>query len=76
MECLKTKVAMGIANLTLAAVPLTPALVVLNGMSPYRLPWVYMFIPWLGAFHLVLCWVFGQMVARVLSDVVDGWKSR
>lgn len=76
MEGLKSRVAEGVVELALAAVPLTPALALLNGLSPYRLPWVYVFIPWIGALHLLMSWVAGQMIAHVLSAIFDGGSHR
>lgn len=76
MERLKSRVAEWLADLALAAVPLTPVLSVLNALSPIRLPWVFVFLPWIVSFHLLLCWVSGQMIAHMLSAVVDAVNHR
>lgn len=70
MKGTMTRVATWIAGLVLAAIPLTPALAVAHGFFPHRLPWSWVLIPWLGAFHLLLCWFSGQMIARILHELL------
>jgi hypothetical protein len=71
MGWLISKVADGIVSLGLAALPLTPVLALLNALCPYRLPWSYVLIPWAGTLYLLICWISGQMIARMLSDLVN-----
>lgn len=71
-----TRVATWVAGMAFAALPLTPVLALLNLVSPCRLPWGYVLIPWIGAFHLVLCWTAGRMIARILVELLSLGRSR
>lgn len=69
MAQLKERTTNWLTWMLVAAVFLTPVLAVLNLLSPVSLPWIFVFVPWIGSLHLLFCWFAGQMIARVLFDL-------
>ena len=69
MATLKERTADGLTGLIMSGLLLTPVLVLTKAATPLPIPWAAAFIPWLGVFHLLLCWFAAQIIARLFWDL-------
>jgi len=69
MKSLTERATDSLVRMVASAVFMTPLLGLVKVATPLPLPWLGVFIPWLGAFHLLLCWAAAQIIARVLWDL-------
>jgi len=58
-----------IANMILSSIAVTPILLSIRFFLFESLDWTLVFMPLLCTFHLLLCWVAGGILARVLLDL-------
>jgi hypothetical protein len=40
-------------------------------VAPLPIPWLAVFIPWIGTFHLALCWCAARIIAKMFWDLVQ-----
>ena len=69
MKNLKKQIATGLANLILSGLCLTPVLALVKAVAPLPIPWLAVFIPWIGTFHLALCWCAARIIAKMFWDL-------
>lgn len=55
-----------ITNMILSGILLPPVLALVKAVTPLPIPWIAVFIPWIGLFHLALCCFAARIIARIL----------
>ena len=70
MDQVMGRMASWIADMVVSALLLTPVLALARLALP--LPWAVVLLPWAGAFHLLLCWTAGRILAAILCALCSG----